>query len=196
MIIKKSAIFFILFFVMSLPVWAIETTGNINLIAGKKNWSDDWDPISKMQDEFGVSFDIKEKSWPVCIAIETFGSSGDRSEYFLSQGNNVFRKIKVETGEFCLGLKKIIDIPKIPVKPFFGAGFAYAYAETNVKYESYSYSVDDSTLGLWMSGGIYITLFERINAGVIARMSWAEVDHNKKFDVGGEHYGIFIGYHW
>lgn len=37
MIIKKSAILFILFFVMSLPVWAIETTGNINLIIGKKN---------------------------------------------------------------------------------------------------------------------------------------------------------------
>lgn len=78
MIIKKSAILFILFFVMSLPVWAIETTGNINLIIGKKTLNNDFfDPISK-HDEVGVSFDIKEKNWPVSIAIETFGSSSEK----------------------------------------------------------------------------------------------------------------------
>ncbi|MFA6012140.1 MAG: hypothetical protein WC799_19270 [Desulfobacteraceae bacterium] len=205
MIIKKSAILFILFFVMSLPVWANEMTGNINLIAGKKIWSDDWDPISK-QDEFGVSFDIKDKSWPVSIVIEAFDSSGEKTEIMPTyQGAEVatLRSIEAITREYCFGIKKIIDIQSAPVKPFLGVGLAYVINEIDGKFfqnfndhSISTFSVDDSTLGFWMSGGIYVTFFDRINAGVIARMSWAEADFNKKFEVGGEHYGIFIGYHW
>jgi len=204
MIIKKSAILFILFFVMSLPVWAMETTGNINFIAAKKTLADDFfDPISK-HDELGVSFDIKEKNWPVSIAIETFGSSEKKTIEVSPQGEAFFYTITLKTAEFCFGLKKNIEIQDFPLKPFFGAGLAYVLNEVKGEYflnindhSVFSFSDDDSVLGFWMSGGIYVTLFDRINAGVIARMSWAEVNQfNHKNEVGGEHYGIFIGYHW
>ncbi|UCE89547.1 MAG: hypothetical protein JSW10_01535 [Pseudomonadota bacterium] len=55
----------------------------------------------------------------------------------------------------------------------------------------------DSTVGLWVGGGVYWTLKRHFNIGFDLRLSGAEVTlFGKDRQAGGFHSGLILGYHW
>jgi hypothetical protein len=52
-------------------------------------------------------------------------------------------------------------------------------------------------MGFYLSGGAYATLSQHLNLGLMFRISKADVDlFDDGVGAGGEHIGLFIGYHF
>ena len=171
------------------------STGNVNLMIGQKSMnSSDWGSLDN-QGELGVLFDYREGNWPVSLAVDFFGSSDSKDWGY--GGTH-----KASTTELCVGVKKIWDFRGSPVKPFIGGGLAYITGEDKLSgydYNNYYYSdsLNDSAFGFWISGGVYFTLSQHFNLGVIARMSRAKINlGGDNVEAGGEHIGLLLGYHW
>lgn len=165
-----------------------QPSGDINIFFGYKNLDeDDWDPVDQ-HTEFGVDFDIQPPNWPVSLA---FG-------YLKSSDDDTFLGIDVEgeTSELYFGVRKVFEANPV-VRPFVGAGLVNVSAEFTGSRGGISVSDDDSAIGIWVGGGLYITLAEHLNLGFSMMYSQAEVT---LFDVDGEggglHYGVLLGYHW
>jgi opacity protein-like surface antigen len=168
------------------------STGNVNLLIGKKSMDSDWDPVDN-HTAIGVLFDYRERNWPISLAGEIIGSSDEQS---YNNGD-----VKGSTTEFCIGIKKIWDIRNFPLKPYVAGGVGFFSAEWDEDFSSYSYSDDDSGIGFWLEGGIYATLSQHFNLGLIFRVSRADISmrdvfNNEVSDAGGDMFGLILGYHW
>ncbi len=168
-----------------------EYSGNVNFFLGGKSLDDDWDPVED-QGEFGIMVDYKKVGWPLSIAIDLLGSNDDDSIF---EGT---------TTEFCFGVRKTWE-PSTNMRPFFGGGLAIISAEIEIG----PFNDDDSAVGIWLGGGVYWTLTEHCNIGVLLRYSDAEVELDPRYagvqlipggpidiDGGGGHFGLILGYHW
>jgi hypothetical protein len=114
---------------------------------------------------------------------------------------------KASTNEYRLGAKKIWE-PTSNMRPFVGFGLAMIKAKTEISVsaaDAAAYSItsplsdNDKAIGIWMSGGVYWTLFERFNFGAEIAYSQANVKFKEtggKMNAGGTHYGLFVGYHF
>jgi hypothetical protein len=52
-------------------------------------------------------------------------------------------------------------------------------------------------MGFYFSAGVYATLSQHLNLGLLFRISKAEVDlFEDNVGAGGEHFGLMIGYHF
>jgi hypothetical protein len=185
-------------------VCASEVTGNINLMYGEKFL----DPVTwatlDHQKEFGVLFDIREEMWPVSLAFELFSSEEEHEDQSCGK-----------TKEYCIGLKKIWGFRNDSICPFVAGGLAYIQAEkrkilivSNVNstnftqignpYENLEYmSFQDDGAGYWISCGVYVTLWQRVNVGALTRYSHAKIDsYDGDVNAGGNHVVFFMGYHW
>jgi len=61
----------------------------------------------------------------------------------------------------------------------------------------YTASDDDTAMGFWFGGGLYVTLAEHFNLGLDLRQSKAEITlFDVEGEAGGTHAGVSIGYHW
>jgi len=59
------------------------------------------------------------------------------------------------------------------------------------------FTFDDSSIGIWLNGGIYWTLGEAFNLGFELAYSHAKVTvFGEDANAGGGHAGILLGYHW
>ena len=166
------------------------TSGNVNFFVGQKSMddSDYWDPTDD-QTEFGLIFDMSERRWPLSLEMGFMMSSDDSSD------GGVFRD--ATTSELFMGVKKIWAIRNFPLKPFVSGGLAYVSAEDEFENAFYSLEADDSALGFYLSAGAYATLSRHLNLGFLFRISKAELDLiDDDVDAGGEHFGLFIGYHF
>ncbi len=55
----------------------------------------------------------------------------------------------------------------------------------------------DNTVGIWISGGCYITIYNNVNIGFNVRYSRATTFLNdKKIRAGGLNYGVLAGFHF
>lgn len=190
---KKIALF-LCAFLLAANVHAYENnsnyTGNFNVFAGKKSLNEnDWSP-AEGQVEVGILFDIKQQNWPVSLTADLL-HSWDKNEYL----NNV--TFEGNTTEFDLGISKHWELEG-SITPYIGGGLAIISAEAILTIDSTEYSVDDSALGGWIKGGVFVTLDDDgTNLGFEVRYSNAEIEMNGyDLDAGGYHAGIFIGYHW
>lgn len=163
-------------------------TGNVNLtLGGKYLESGDWDPVEN-QTELGVSFDFRERSWPVNLLVQYLGSSADETLHGVD--------VKGQTSEFRLGIRKIFE-PDAVIRPFVGAGVASVWAKTRGEAGGFSVSDDDSALGIFVDGGVYFTLNRAFNLGAEVGYSTAQVDFmGEDSEAGGAHAGLLLGYHW
>jgi len=202
---KKVTVLVITCFLLSIPSLAIcgsnsnpdDWTGNIDFFLGAKALDeDDWEPVDE-HSEVGLLLDFKQKSWPVSIAVDYLYSWDDDEESSYVPGYGLVNfDADGSTSELCIGVRKIWDNFK-HVRPFFGGGIAFIWAELEVEVLGVSVSDDDMGTGLWLGGGVYWTLPEHFNIGLQLRWSWAEVTLlDIDGEAGGGHAGLLLGYHW
>lgn len=188
---KRSFLLALCFAIVTLSsIPAHSTSGNLNLFIGQKSLddSDYWNPVDD-HTEYGIIFDMIEKGWPISLELGLLMSSDKSSDHIGTWEAN--------TSEFSVGIKKIWAIRNFPLKPFVSGGLAYISAED--EYEEYGYSIqeDDSAMGFYLSAGAYATLSQHLNLGLLFRISKADVDlFDDGVGAGGEHIGLFIGYHF
>lgn len=203
---RKSICFLLLviaFAISGMPGKSLAQSGNINLILGKRFLDeDDWEPI-ETQNEVGLEFDFKNAGWGVSLALDVLVSWDEQTERITIRdgfGNEItsFKAdVKGYTVETDAGLRYIHE--RFPVKPFLGGGLSMVYAKAEVDIPGDKIDDSDIGVGLWVNGGVYATLFERVNLGFEGRWSSAEVDFDdfgNDTDAGGWHLGVLIGYHW
>jgi hypothetical protein len=181
--------------------WAkSDWTGNANLMIGSKALNeDDWEPVDS-QAEIGAEVDFAKKSWPVHLAFAALQSS-DEDTFYTDFNDQMMRtKIKASTSELRFGVKKIWDQAPV-IRPYVGGGLAIIDAELKTSvgsgFQGGSVKNDDQGIGLWIAGGIYWTLFNKLNLGFAVGYSKATVN---LFDIdaesGGAHGAFCVGYHW
>lgn len=173
-------------------------TGNMNLFLGQKNLDkDDWEPVEE-QGEFGIELDFRKKDWPVSIAIDILSSSADDSvTVFDPLFGFVTVDVEGKTSEFNVGVRKIWE-EHPTVRPFIGGGLSFIRAEMEVTIPGFGSASDSDTgVGIWLGGGIYLTMAEHFNLGVELKYSDANVTiADVDGTAGGTHFGLLAGYHW
>ena len=186
---KKLIVLIIICFIVSIADWGVCQlwTNNINVELGIKELEGDWDPVDS-QIEYGVLLDFRQKTWPVNIAVDILHSK-DEKKYYPNT------TIEGKTLELDLGMRKIWA-PKI-FRPFVGGGIAFITGKYDFSSGSgNTISNDDGAPGIWINGGLYLTL-RRFNIGIDLRWSKANVRlYNERVDAGGLHYGLIAGIHW
>lgn len=177
-----------------------EWTGNANLIIGSKALEeDDWEPMES-QSEVGADIDFAKKSWPVHLAFAALQSSDEDTFYAELDDEMIMARAKATTSELRFGVKKIWDQAAV-MRPYIGGGVAIISAELKTsagsRFHGVSVKSDDQGFGLWVSGGIYWTLFERLNLGFSVGYSKATVNlFDTDSESGGSHGAFYAGYHW
>lgn len=174
-------------------------TGNLNFFLGGKSLDkDDWEPLEE-HGEIGAELDFKKKGWPVSIAVESMGSTKEKTIL----GTDA----ELMTHEFNIGIKKVFSLPKYnKFHPFLGGGISFISAKTNPEVfgltpggAGVTYWMEADGVGYWVAGGIYYTLGEHFNLGLETKVSSAKAKFtgiSGKKDLGGSHFGLILGYHW
>jgi outer membrane protein W len=163
-----------------------EMTGNVNLLLVSKVLDEDaWTPVDT-QSGAGIQVDLKEKAWPVSMVLGYQSTS--ESDFDPFYGVSVDGK----TTELDLGAKYIWD--KFPhVRPYVGGGLSHITGEISVL----GISETDSANGFWISGGVYWTLAEHLNLGLMVKVSKADITMGGvKGNAGGTTSGLMVGYHF
>jgi hypothetical protein len=172
-------------------------TGNLNLFLGQKTLDDDdWRPVEEQQ-AVGIQFDVRERPWPISLAVDLLASS-DKDELLVLDpgGGTLVRKVKGETTEVDVGFRKVFDEFRY-FRPYFGGGLAFVSAKQKTTFRGETRSDDDDALGFWVAGGAYVTLADMLNLGLDFRWSRAEVElFGRDVEAGGFHAGLLVGYHW
>lgn len=166
--------------------------GDVNfLIGGKPFMNDDWDPVAN-QGTFGVEVTFGRETWPVWIAIDSFGADKiARNVTFDFEGTLYTHDIYGSTGEFDLGVRKIWGNHK--TRPFIGGGVGLISAEIDLGVPSDS----ADKVGPWVGGGVFWRLGSRFNLGVTTRWSDANVTvFGSDLQAGGFTGGVLIGWGW
>jgi opacity protein-like surface antigen len=172
-----------------------EWTGNVNAFLGRKTLDkDDWAPAEK-QGEFGVEIDFRQRDWPLSIAIDLMGASGEGDVYDPFFGT--IDKFKSRTTEINIGARKIWNEPA-PVRPFIGGGLSFMRAEAEVEVPGVGSNTESGNgTGIWLGGGVYFTLGQHFNIGLELKYSTANVNiAGVDVNAGGTHFGLLAGYHW
>ena len=166
------------------PASAGGWTGNANIIAGGKLLEEaDWFG-SDEHFEYGVEFDFRKKNWPLSIAVAGLTSQGAASILILGLESN--------TSEINFGVRKIVDHLG-PIHPFVGGGVALISSELEILGSIESHT----TVGYWLSGGVYTRLLRKTNLGLELRYSSGEVTiAGADRKVGGTHIVLLLGAHF
>lgn len=173
------------------------TTGNLNFFLGAKALNqDDW--LADEHGEFGMLLDIGADNWPVRLAIDILGSSGEFDGPVYSYQDNAihYYEERVETSELDLGVRKYWHAGG-NMHPYLGGGLALVRLEASGRLDGGSrYRDSGSGTGLWLGGGIQWRL-EQFNLGFSIRSSLARVELDSgDYQGGGGHAGLLLGFRW
>jgi len=166
---------------------ADDASGNLNFIAGQK-WLDkgDWEPIEQ-QRSFGISVNYEPEGWWCGATFDVLNG--------YSSDTNATGRLTSDTWEFDVGPKKVFKIPNVPIRAYVGGG--YAYISATVKNRISSSRSEGSGSGAWASTGLFVTLANKINLGIEARYSSAQVTvDGNNLDAGGTNVGAIVGFHF
>ena len=177
--------------VLLLPTSAL-AGGEVNLFFGKRDIDDDILEALEVESPQQIGIELTfGHQWPVAIAIDYFQSDDDGSyEYY-----GYSEKIDAEIQELAVGVRYLFRKDKTVV-PFIGGGLASVKGELSAS--SGGGSVDDSTIGWWIQGGVNFRIGKFFNLGVDLRNVSAEVEFEDIVDieVGGMSYGVLVGFRW
>ncbi|MFQ5456793.1 MAG: hypothetical protein ACE5EA_11455, partial [Nitrospirota bacterium] len=144
-----------------------EWHGSVNLMYGIRTMNDDWkeddpDITIDLTDHtvFGIDADFGKKAWPVNMYIGFSSSKADETisvdpDIIFDTGLSETISVKEEAtiSEFDIGAKAIWN--RGSVRPFLSIGLAFLDAEIETTAEDFPISViiDDTTTGVFLSGG-------------------------------------------
>ncbi len=166
---------------------AIAADGNANFVLGER-WmssSSDWQPWDD-QAMGGVTVDFGGANWPVHLETGAEGSAKTVSTYLGDVTGSV--------GDVFFGVNKTWSTGRGNVHPYVGGGIASVTA----KMETGSVSVDDTSVGFYVHGGVFWRLGTRFNIGFDVRalggtnMSIEGVE----FDSNFTQVGLVLGWGW
>lgn len=171
-------------------------TGSVNIFLGIKALDeDDWEPV-EIHDQIGAVVDVKQRSWPVSIAVDFVASSDDQGTISLPGIGTVSLEAEAKTRELDLGVRKAWESAG-SIRPYFGGGIGVFWAELEGRTTGSRVSDDDTEIGLWLGAGVTWTIHEHFNFGVDFRWSRSEVTlHGVDIEAGGYHTGLLLGYRW
>jgi len=181
----------------AVPALAAGPGGNLNLFLGAKTLDEnDW--LANAHGELGLMFDIGGEDWPVALAVDLLGSSGDFDGLVYSYWDRgiYYYEEEVRTRELNLGVRKYWELHG-NMHPYFGGGLALVELKAKGRLDGGpTYRDSGSGSGLWLGGGIQWR-FEQFNLGFDIRSSFAEVDlASGDYQGGGGHAGVVLGVNW
>lgn len=164
-------------------------TGNLNLGVGLNRMDgEDWGTTS-LQKELRLAFDIRQRRWPINIAVDFMYSVSEDVYLFVDDSTVSYRQRAIEING---GVRKIFDGKLYSMRPFVGGGFGYMATGLEGYYE-----VGGGNLGAWAEGGVYWELERHFNIGAAALWSWTEISTEVgPATAGGMHFAMILGYHW
>jgi hypothetical protein len=158
-----------LFFVCT-PARGDDWTGNASLMLGGlslKNSS--WWPAEK-QNVAGIQFDVGQADWPLNLAVNVLGGSGE-GVIFAPGGQTT---VVSRTGELDLGARGIWA-PTKRLRPYLGGGVAFVNATMELDTAAGRSTYSDGGVGIWLDCGVYVTLRDAFNVGLDFRISGANI---------------------
>lgn len=186
---KKIALLLSMSLFCSLAAAENATKGNVNVFLGNKQTLDSsWAPFDD-HGELGIMIDVQPQGWPVSLTFDLMVSA-----HAVDYGGPIET---VSTTELDFGARKVFDLQGSAFHPYIGGGLGIISARHEVEWGSLSVSDEDSSLGVWLGGGFFVTLGEHFNIGLDLRHSDADVTlWGNKEQAGGDHAGLLLGYHW
>jgi opacity protein-like surface antigen len=204
----------------SISMAAAESQGNIAALVGWK-WLDEesWGRVETQYD-YGVSFSVGKRGWPVLFALDVLRSHR-QVEVARSSPVGATDTFEGETLEVALGVRKYFKGDT--VRPFLGGGIVGVsgnYDDRNSTGDS-SPALDDEAVGLWFGGGVGFRLNPRTTLGLDLR--WTEANASReagpygpdrrptrsgialaasgprdqsRWRLGGLHLDVSLGFHW
>lgn len=161
---------------------------SLRIIAGQKHLDEnDWSSLDS-QKEIGMLFDIKNKSWPVSIAIDLIvsGDNASSSNPEIKSGGTV---------ELNLGIRKTWDSSSSNIHRYLGGGLALINGGLEQRADAGGATQDDNGVGAWIAAGAYWDLNDRFSLGFDIRYSQADINlFGNEIKAGGVHNSITLGY--
>ena len=136
--------------------------GNANFVLGGRSMtsSSDWEPFDS-QALAGVTVDFGPAKWPINFETGIQASAKTMGGYGL-YGEDVTASV----GEVFFGINKTWNASGGRMHPYVGGGVASVTA----KFEDSNVSVDDTSAGYYVHGGIFWRLGHRFNIGFDIRL--------------------------
>jgi hypothetical protein len=165
-------------------------TWNLNLGLGLKLMDKTEWGATRQQKEFRLAFDIRQRRWPINVALDFMYAMSEDAIVENSEGNLV--QYNQTSNELNAGVRKIFDGTLYSMRPFVGGGFGYI----TTAFDSFDFR--QGTLGAWAEGGVYWELERHFNLGAEMIWSWAEIPYGIESlaNAGGLHFQMIMGYHW
>ena len=159
--------------------------GNINLFGGGK-WLDGDDWADGEHGQLGVDVMWGDERWPVMIHAY-LAMSGDDDKILASDVET--------TTELGLGATRVWKVGSF--QPYASAGVNTIAGFVEIVEPPFDIDDHGAGYGVWVGGGGFFSLGDRINLGVGTRLSFAEgtifgVDRN----LGGVSLGLILGWSW
>lgn len=191
---------------LACPVFShAATTGNANFLLGFRNFdAAEWDPIDD-QPFVGFTVDIGHPSWVADILAGLYITSADET---VVQTALSVPEVEFTTIELSFGLQKTWEDYFIHARPYVGGGFSVIRTEVDVDLLGITGSDEDTSLGLFLSGGYKWRIGESFNLGFEARLLLGtdiELGKNDKVvsmaritadDVDYAQLGVNLGWGW
>ncbi len=161
--------------------------GNANFVLGER-WmsnSSDWEPFDD-QTLAGVTVDFGVANWPIHLEAGVQGSTKTVSTEFGDVTGSV--------SELYFGVNKTWNLGGGQPHPFVGGGISSATA----KLEFGDVSVDDTSAGFYVHGGVFWRLGPRFNIGLDLRvLSGTSMSiQGLEFDSNSTQAGLVLGWGW
>ncbi len=159
--------------------------GNANFVLGGRTLEDEdfWEPVEK-HSAFGVNVDFGGEGWPIRLMAGLHGSATEETELGFD--------LKASVAELTFGVAKIWEAGN--AHPFVGGGLASVTAE----FEFGGFTVDDTSPGFYLHGGVFWRLGSRFNLGGELRLlRGTEIDFfGFEGDADYAQAGLLLGWGW
>ncbi|MFC1551045.1 hypothetical protein ACFL6P_00635 [Candidatus Latescibacterota bacterium] len=189
------------FFLNETSTYAWDMTGNIDLIYGSKDLSEDWKPVVG-HNAYGGEIDFKYEGMPFSIYLGYMESSGSGVYIEHRHGGNITYNEEIATEEYHVGIRKTWNIP-FSLHPYINGGISFIKMN-GILHETSPHDLYVKGKGIWFGGGLYHTIFKQLNIGVDVKVSNDIKDsyptNNKKegevISLGGGYAMFVFGYHF
>ncbi len=157
------------------------------MVVGQRSLnSKDWDPVDQQQ-SIVLETAWGRADWPVLVALDA-GLSKDRSTVDTIE-------FEGRTLELSLGVRRWFRDGRF--RPYVGAGGSFVQAEIEANGFGEVPEDDDSATGFWLGAGLTWRVVSRLDIGLTARYSSAEVTlAGVDGDAGGTTVGVSVGWSW